>query len=115
MKKTFLAILASSLLVACATTGTQISQDQLNQLKPGISTVADAEQLLGQPMSVQHNYDGTTQLDYLYSAEQTDAKSYIPIAGAFIGKGAHTQSQNTLLYFDKDGHYLKWSSSSMNN
>lgn len=114
MKKIF-ALTTALLLTACATTGTKISQDQLNQLKPGISTISDAEQLLGQPMSVQHNYDGTTQLDYLYSAEQTDAKSYIPIAGAFIGKGAHTQSQNTLLYFDKDGHYVKWSSSSMNN
>lgn len=115
MKKILFTALVISVLSACATTGTQIGPDKLAQLKPGITTIADAEQLLGQSMSVQHNYDGTTQLDYLYSAEQTDAKSYIPIAGAFIGKGNHTQSQNTLLLFDKDGKYLKWSSSSMNN
>lgn len=115
MRKIVFAALASCFLAACATTGKPIDTTKLSQLKPGISTIADAERLFGPPQSTTHNADGTTMLGYGSSSEQMDAKSFIPIAGAFLGRGPHTQTHSLGLIFDAQGHYLKnWEQSTSN-
>lgn len=83
---------------------------KLDQLKPGISTIDDAERLLGRPESVMRHPDGTTTLGYGFSSTQTDAKSMIPIAGYFMGKGTTSSTQYTGLNFDKAGHYTTYTS-----
>lgn len=115
MRKTVFAALASCFLAACATTGTPIDTSKVSQLKPGVSTIADAERLFGPPQSTTRNPDGTTLLGYGSSSEQQDAKSFIPIVGAFVGHGPHTQTQSLGLIFDASGHYLKDWEQSTNN
>jgi len=115
MKKIFALLTLSLLLTACATTGTPIDTSKVSQLRPGVSTIADAERHFGPPQSTTHNPDGTTLLGYGSSSEQMDAKSFIPIAGAFIGHGPHTQTQSLGLIFDTSGHYLKDWEQSTNN
>lgn len=115
MRKMLLATLAGCLLTACATTGTPIDTSKVGELKPGVSTIADAERLFGPPQSTTHNQDGTTLLGYGNSSEQMDAKSFIPFAGAFVGHGPHTQTQSLGLVFDATGHYLKYWEQSTHN
>lgn len=104
-----------TLLVAgCATQGQHMDNQKLDQLKPGVSTIADAENLLGKPESVMRHPDGTTTLGYGFSSVQTDAKSMIPVVGYFIGKGTRSSVEYTGLNFDRMGHYLNSTSYQQN-
>lgn len=111
MKKIVLFLLTAA-LTACATSGTQLDAGKIDQLKPGISTIADTESLFGQPQGLIHNPDNTTTLMYSYSSEQMDAKSFIPVVGAFVGHAPNVQAQTTYFQFDTSGHYMKWWGSS---
>jgi hypothetical protein len=93
MKRILIPTLSLLLLAGCATQGTRMDSEKLDQLKPGISTIADAENLLGKPQSVARHPDGTTTLGYQFSSVQTDGKSMIPV-------------EYTGLNFDKTGHFL---------
>jgi len=109
MKRLLIPTLAALLLSACATSGERVDQSKLGQLKPGVTTIADAENLLGKPESVSRHPDGTTTLSYGFSSTTTDGKSLIPIVGGFIGKGATSSIDYTTLIFDASGHFSKWS------
>jgi len=105
MKRLLIPTLAL-ILAGCATSGEHMDQSRLAQLKPGVSTITDAESLLGKPQSVSRHADGTTTLGYGFSSVQTDGKSMIPVVGYFIGKGTTSSVEYTGLNFDKNGHYL---------
>ncbi|UPG84526.1 hypothetical protein L2Y94_14420 [Luteibacter aegosomatis] len=104
------ALLATVLLSACATQGQHMDTMKLGELKPGVSTIDDAERLLGQPQSVSRHPDGTTTLGYSFSSVQTDGKSMIPIVGGLIGKGTTSSVEYTGVNFDKAGRYTSYSS-----
>lgn len=109
MRKTVFAVPVASLLSACVntTTGVKMDTSKLDQLHPGISTIAQAESLLGQPTGIAKNPDSTTTLTYFYSQNGQDAKSYIPFLGNVLGKGTH-ESSMTYVQFDANGKYMKW-------
>lgn len=111
---TALLAVTTLLLAACATQGEHVDQNKLGQLKPGQTTIADAENLLGKPQSVTRRPDGTTTLGYGFSSVQTDGKSMIPVVGYFIGKGTTSSVEYTGLNFDKSGHYLNSTSFQQN-
>lgn len=98
------------LLAGCATQGSRADNSKLDQLKPGVSTISDAESLLGKPQSVARHPDGSTTLGYSFSSVQTDAKSMIPVVGTFLGKGTTSNVEYTGLNFDRAGHYTNFSS-----
>jgi len=50
LKKLFLAALFAS-IAACASVGTSFQDDNLAQLQPGVTTLQDAERILGAPPS----------------------------------------------------------------
>lgn len=106
--KRFLIPTLALLLAGCASQGTHMDTGKLNQLKPGISTMADAENLLGEPQSVTRHPDGTTTLGYQFSSVHTDAKSMIPIVGSFVGKGTTSSVEYTGLNFDQSGRYMTY-------
>jgi outer membrane protein assembly factor BamE (lipoprotein component of BamABCDE complex) len=106
MKRILIPTLSLLLLAGCATQGTRMDSEKLDQLKPGISTIADAENLLGKPQSVARHPDGTTTLGYQFSSVQTDGKSMIPVVGYFVGNGTTSSVEYTGLNFDKTGHFL---------
>lgn len=109
MKNQVIPALLALFLAACATQGERVDQSKLGQLKPGVTTIADAETLLGKPESVSRHPDGTTSLGYGFSSTTMDGKSLIPIVGGFIGKGATSSIDYTTLIFDASGHFSKWS------
>jgi hypothetical protein len=113
MKK-LLGLTLAILLSACATQGQHVDASKVGQLKPGVSTVADAESLLGKPQSGLRHPDGTTTLGYGFSSVQTDGKSMIPVVGYFIGKGTRSSVEYTGLNFDRTGHYLNSTSYQQN-
>jgi hypothetical protein len=98
------------LLAGCVSQGTRMDTAALDQLKPGRSTVADAEHLLGKPQSVTRRVDGGTTLGYSFSSVQTDPKSMIPIVGTFFGKGTTTSGEYTSVNFDQRGLFTNYSS-----
>jgi hypothetical protein len=104
MKK--LAPILALFLAGCATSGAHVETSKLEQLKPGVTTIADTEALLGQPQSVSRHADGSTTLGYGFSSVQTDGKSLIPIVGGLIGKGTTSSVEYTGLNFDQSGRYL---------
>jgi len=93
-------------LAGCATSGAHLDQNKLASLKPGVTTIADTEALLGTPQSVSSRADGTTTLGYQFSSVQTDGKSMIPLVGGFLGKGTNSSVEYTGLNFDRSGHYV---------
>lgn len=108
MKKCLFAILASSLVAACVTTtGTKLDTSKIDGFTQGVTTIAQAEQVLGEPTGVAKNPDGSTTLTYFYSRSGMDAKSYIPFAGGFVGKN-NMESSMTYVQFDARGRYIKW-------
>ena len=109
MKKVLSLLGSTLLLAACATQGEHVDPNKLSQLKPGVTTIAEAENMLGKPDSVFRHADGTTTLSYGFSSTTTDGKSLIPIVGGFIGKGATSSIEYTTLIFDASGHFSKWS------
>jgi hypothetical protein len=93
-------------LAGCATSGAHMDQDKLASLRPGVTTIAETENILGKPQSVTRHADGSTTLGYGFSSVQTDGKSMIPVVGYFIGKGTSSSVEYTGLNFDKGGRYL---------
>jgi outer membrane protein assembly factor BamE (lipoprotein component of BamABCDE complex) len=114
MKRLLIPTLAALLLAACATQGEHVDQNKVDRLKPGVTTIADAEALLGKPQSVTRHPNGTTTLGYGFSSVQTDGKSMIPIVGYFVGKGTTSSVEYTGLNFDKTGHFLNSTSFQQN-
>lgn len=108
--KRFSIFALAALLAGCATQGARMDTGKLDQLKPGVSTIADAENFLGKPQSVTRHPDGSTTLGYQFSSVQTDGKSMIPLVGGFIGKGTTSSVEYTGVNFDKAGRYLNYSS-----
>lgn len=108
--KRFLIPTLALLLAGCATQGARMDTSKLDQLKPGVSTISDAETLLGKPQSVSRHPDGSTTLGYSFSSVQTDGKSMIPLVGGFIGKGTTSSVEYTGVNFDKTGRYTSYSS-----
>jgi hypothetical protein len=96
-------------LSACASQGTHMDTSKLEQMKPGVSTIADARTLLGEPQTVTRKDDGTTVLAYSFSSSKMDPKGFIPIVGTFVGKGPSQDLEATRLTFDRTGHYVSYS------
>lgn len=108
--KRFLISTAFLFLAGCAAQGTHMDTTALDQLKPGRSTISDAERLLGKPQSVTKRLDGGTTLGYSFSSVQTDPKSMIPVVGTFLGKGTTTSGGYTAVNFDQRGLFTNYSS-----
>lgn len=66
--KRYLILTLTFLLAGCASQGQRTDTSQLDQLKPGRSTISDAERLLGPPRTVTRLLDGGIALGYGLSA-----------------------------------------------
>ena len=83
-------------LSGCASTGVQVTDDQIAQFKEGQTTKQQVIATLGQPTTTMRNSDGTTMLMYTYAEARTRASTFIPIVGMFTG-GVDTRSNNVVL------------------
>jgi hypothetical protein len=79
------------LVVGCATVGHKFAYDKVDNLVPGVSTTADATQLLGPPASESTYDNGSKLLQWMYSQ------------GTMVGgSGAHVA-----ILFDADGKMVR--------
>lgn len=104
------AVTAGCALAACAATGVKVTDEQLQTLKVGQTTVADVLQQLGPPTTRLRNADGTQTLLYVYGQTKVRSASFIPIVGLVAG-GADSRSSTAMLRFDNTNKLLTVSSS----
>jgi hypothetical protein len=88
-------------LSACASYGTKVDQEQLSHFVKGKTTYAEVLQALGKPTHSIVNAGGGRTLVYGHAATKTNALSYIPIFGAFIG-GFQSKNTAVTFFFGKD-------------
>lgn len=104
MKK-LTAILMAAILTACASTGTQISQETATSFKEGVTTEKEIVSTLGNPTSVTISGD-TKIISYSGFQYKTKAATFVPIVGLFAGGADY--SQTIAMYFiDKQGVLTK--------
>lgn len=109
MKK-ILTFIATAVLAGCASSGVQVTDDQLAQFHEGQTTRQEVIAVLGQPTMTMRNADGTTTLMYTYAEARTRPTTFVPIVGLFAG-GVDTRSSNVMMMFGKDGILTTYSSS----
>lgn len=102
MKRLILAATMAVAIAGCATSGRPISNDQLQTLKVGESTAAQAITAMGAPTTTTSSSDGTQRLLYVFTAASVKAASFIPVVGLFAG-GTDVRSDVVTLVFDKQG------------
>lgn len=88
-------------LAACMTVGHPYDASKVGQFVVGQTTVDQAIAALGQPQERETESDGAVRLHYQYIPD--DARNYIP----FNPAGVHVQNQDTYIYFDRSGHYVR--------
>jgi hypothetical protein len=82
-------------LAGCASQGTRMDTTGLDQLKPGRSTMADAERLLGPPQTITRLLDGGNALSYSFPSlpagpEATNAPAATTVLLTFSQAGFFT-------------------------
>ena len=113
-----LVLIAILLTVAgCASSGNANvkNQELIDQIQMGKSTKNDVRRLLGEPNSVSRtssqvaNPADPKQMltlvewwSYVHASAETDAKSFVPFVGAFIGSTTH-ESTHLTAGFDQKG------------
>jgi hypothetical protein len=105
-----LLVAAALALVACASTGVRVSEQEAQSFVVGKSTYNDVVAKLGEPTTTNLNPDGTRLAMYSYSAFQQRPENFIPYIGPLIG-GADVKSSTVTFAFDKGGMLLSTSSS----
>ncbi|MCA8073934.1 hypothetical protein [Burkholderia vietnamiensis] len=82
---------ASLVLAACMTVGNKFDSSAVDSLRPGITTIQDAESTLGKAASASNVANGGTLLQWIYSQ------------GSIIG----ASSAHVAVLFDKDGKMVR--------
>jgi outer membrane protein assembly factor BamE (lipoprotein component of BamABCDE complex) len=94
--------LTAALLSGCASSGHELDQTKVAQIKKGVTTKAQVHELLGKPEQVAVSDSGDETWIYTYMRMSSEAQNYIPIVGAFVA-GYDTQNQITNVVFTPDG------------
>lgn len=108
MKPAILAMALAGGLSACATTtttGRAIYAAAAAQLQPGVTTVADAQRLLGPPFQTIRSSDGGTLLTYARTTVQQHG---------LLSTAADVDSQTLVLVFDAAGVLVRTTGSASN-
>lgn len=86
MKKYIALLCITMALAGCAVQqGTKVESADISFIKKGQTTKTEVVQKLGQPTSVLRDSAGKETLVWDFYKHTTDAKSFIPIAGLFVG------------------------------
>ena len=114
MKQLISAIIMALILSGCAASaGKQIKQEQLNDLVKGKTTYQEVISKLGKPNTVTTFPNGHKQVLYSFNQTTTNAASFIPFVGLFVG-GGETTSSSVTLTFDNGGVLEDYSTSESN-
>lgn len=83
--------LASLALTACMTVGNKFDPSAVDSMRPGVTTIQDAETALGKPASSSAAVNGGTLLQWIYTQ------------GTMVGGS----SAHVAVLFDKDGKMVR--------
>ncbi len=96
-------IAVAGLTTGCATSsGTKVEASSLTFIQKGKTTKSELVSKLGQPDETGVDSNGKETVSWIHSNSRTDAKTFIPIAGAFIG-GATSENTTLKVILDKRG------------
>ena len=96
-------IAVAGLVTGCATSsGTKVEASSLSFIQKGKTTKSELVSKLGQPDETGVDSNGKETVSWIHSNSRTDAKTFIPIAGAFIG-GATSENTTLKVILDKRG------------
>lgn len=103
MRHLILAAAIAILATGCGTTsGTRIESSDLTSIQKGRTTKSEIIQKYGEPMETSVDSAGKETLFWYHSRSKIDAKTFIPIAGAFLGGGT-SESTSLKVFLDKRG------------
>ena len=97
-------------LMGCATSGTQISANQMATMEKGKTTYAEVVARLGKPLVSTVNGDGGRISMYSFSKSQIKGATFIPIVGLFAG-GMKVEGNVVTFTFDANGVLKDYTSS----
>ncbi len=96
-------IAVAGMATGCATSsGTKVEASSLSFIQKGKTTKSELVSKLGQPDETGVDSNGKETVSWIHSNSRTDAKTFIPIAGAFIG-GATSENTTLKVILDKRG------------
>jgi outer membrane protein assembly factor BamE (lipoprotein component of BamABCDE complex) len=107
------AAIAASLLVGCAASGVQVSEQQAQSFQVGRSTYSDVLSQLGDPTTSTVDSKGTRIAVYSYAAVQSRPQNFIPYIGPLVS-GYDTKSSAVTFTFDQRGVLTNTSSTQSN-
>ena len=110
MKQT-IAAAAVILLAACAATGTQVHESQLQGFKKGKTTLQEVTDTLGAPNTRTTMSDGSKMICYSYAKVTARPEGFIPYVGVFAG-GSDIVSNTACLQFNKKDVLQSYTTSS---
>lgn len=95
-------LLCAAIFLGAASSGTMVTDEQIEQFKVGKAERKEVVEKLGAPEVSQKAEDGTTRDTYIRSESHTKATSYIPIVGIFTG-GSKTKTHMVTFIYTKKG------------
>ena len=105
----YIPITLALLLVSCASTGTQVSEEQASQFQKGKTTEAEVIARLGQPDSTTRSEDGSRVDAYTYSSASATWEDFVPYVNLLAG-GTKSKYTTVAFSFDKAGVLKGWTS-----
>lgn len=89
-------------LGGCASSGVNVTAEQVSSLEKGKTTYQEVVAKLGPPTTISQSSDGTMMAAYTYSAYETSPATFIPYVGMFAGGGT-ARARTVLMRFDSSG------------
>lgn len=103
MRHLIIAAAIAMLATGCgSTSGRKIESSDLASIQKGRTAKSELIQKYGPPTETSVDGAGKETVSWYHSQSTTDAKTFIPIAGAFIGGGT-TETTSLKVFFDKRG------------
>ena len=109
MKRYFAILSILTILAACTTMkatseGYKITKEQVEEIKPGVTTKDNIIDAFGNPTNVEQKEDGTEVLTYTYKEKKTPTY----LKGLIINERGSTATTATLEIVMKDGTVLSY-------
>jgi len=89
-------------LAGCASSGHELDQSKVAQIKRGETTKAQVREWLGKPEQIAVDDSGVETWTYIYVRASAQAQNFIPVVGIF-DSGYDMQNQTTTVVFRPDG------------
>ncbi|MDE2466158.1 MAG: outer membrane protein assembly factor BamE [Alphaproteobacteria bacterium] len=113
MRKQIAVFALASALAGCVSAGTQVTEQQAQQFKKGITTESQVIAKLGSPTTTTIKDDGTRVDTYVFTHATPNAVDFVPVVGLLAG-GAHGKSTQVAFTFNKSGVLQSYASTTSN-